>query len=85
MKHSTWWGWISHFLKHTVIGTVVFLIIATPDVGLSILMHFLVQIGVSRLDVKYDVRLYYAPLTGAYRGICEEIDRITRERNAAIK
>lgn len=26
------------------------------------------------------VRLYFAPLTGAYREVCSELDRINRER-----
>jgi len=27
------------------------------------------------------VRLYFAPLTGAYNAVCSELDRISRERN----
>jgi len=26
------------------------------------------------------VRLYFAPLTGAYKEVCSELDRISRER-----
>jgi hypothetical protein len=57
-----------------------------PDAGeqetfMGTLRSFWARLAV---DIKYDVRLYFAPLTGAVRGIRAEFQRIEQERQAAL-
>lgn len=41
MAAKPWWAPITHFLAHAVVGSVIFCIIATPAVGLSLLVRAL--------------------------------------------
>lgn len=49
-KH--WWAPIIHFLKHTLVGTGIFVVVAVPAVVLNILVHFLEKIHVSAFVIK---------------------------------
>ena len=45
IKH--WWDPIGHFVKHSFVGTAIFIVVAVPAVGLNFLVHFLEAIHVS--------------------------------------
>ncbi len=39
--NNPWWKPIWHFAAHTITGTGIFVVIALPAVGLSMLIHYL--------------------------------------------
>jgi len=45
IKH--WWDPIAHFVKHSFVGTAIFIVVAVPAVGLNFLVHFLEKMHVS--------------------------------------
>ena len=46
-KHDkAWWAPVAHFDAHTVVGTLIFLIIGSVAVGLSLLIRFLESVGI---------------------------------------
>lgn len=50
--HKHWWQPIAHFAGHTITGTLIFCIIATPAIGLSMLVHWLEKVDeVSRFTI----------------------------------
>lgn len=49
--HERWWAPIVHFAAHTFVGTVCFLIIALPAVGLSLFVKLFSGAGVSEFTV----------------------------------
>ena len=46
-KNKHWWSPIAHFVKHSFVGTAIFIVVATPAVGLNFLVHFLETMHVS--------------------------------------
>ena len=52
MQRKHWWDPITHFFKHSLVGTGIFIVVAVPAVGLNILVHFLQEIHVSVFVVR---------------------------------
>jgi hypothetical protein len=59
-----WWTPIVHFLGHTLAGTMIFLIIALPAVGLYFLVKYLAEVqGVSGYTIEVLKVLEHVVLT----------------------
>lgn len=43
--HKPWYSPVAHFAAHSAVGTVIFVIILLPAVGLNYLIHFLENLG----------------------------------------
>ncbi|MBC2692687.1 MULTISPECIES: hypothetical protein [Pseudomonas] len=46
-----WWSPIAHFAAHCFVGSIIFIIIGLPAVGLSFLVHKLEAFGVNSLTI----------------------------------
>lgn len=46
-----WWAPIVHFAGHTVGGSIIFIIIAMPAIGLSLLVEFLGENGIPQFTI----------------------------------
>ncbi|PMV89764.1 MULTISPECIES: hypothetical protein [unclassified Pseudomonas] len=49
--NQPWWSPIAHFAAHCFVGSIIFIIIGLPAVGLSFLVHYLESIGVSSVTI----------------------------------
>jgi RsiW-degrading membrane proteinase PrsW (M82 family) len=47
-----WYGPIAHFFGHTVVGTLIFFVIALPAVGLSFFVKWLEHLGIQGLPIQ---------------------------------
>lgn len=50
-KQNQWWMPVVHFAAHTLVGSVLFLIVAAPAVGLSLLVHALANVSVDGFTI----------------------------------
>ncbi|AZG12042.1 MULTISPECIES: hypothetical protein [Cupriavidus] len=84
--HKAWWAPVAHFAAHTVVGTLIFLIIGSVAVGLSLLIRFLETVGIPTFTLQVisflehtitivDAVLYlvYLGITG-YRAVKEMLE-----------
>ena len=46
MTEKSWWAPIVHFATHTIVGSMIFIIIGGPAIGLSMLVKYLSTLGV---------------------------------------
>lgn len=60
---KAWWSPIVHFLTHTLVGSMIFVIIALPAYGLGELVHWLKASGSSEYVVGVFTLLEYAIVT----------------------
>lgn len=50
-KAVNFWTPITNFAVHTLVGTVIFIIISLPAVGLGALVHYLATLGVADFTI----------------------------------
>lgn len=60
---KNWWSPIVHFVTHTLVGSLIFVIIALPAYGLGELVHWLKAHGSSEYVVGVLTLLEYAIVT----------------------
>jgi hypothetical protein len=61
-SNKPWWSPIVHFLAHTVVGTIIFVIIAGAAVSLSLLVHYLESLNVSAFSITVITAVEYVIL-----------------------
>ncbi|WP_149135089.1 hypothetical protein SGO26_30425 (plasmid) [Cupriavidus metallidurans] len=84
--HKPWWGPVAHFAAHIVAGTLIFLMIGSVAVGLSLLIRFLESVGIPAFTLQVisflehtitvvDAVLYSVYLgTTGYRAVMEMLE-----------